>query len=97
MTAATFALTLGYFVVGLQALIAGSDPTINYSVLYNYYGNDQGLNLFDANHSFAISVKGIDDMENKFDPRYVRIVAQYFDYTHESGYLLTQIPLVQCT
>ena len=94
MTAATMALTLGYFVVGLQALIAGSDPTINYSILYNYYGTDQGLNLYETNHSFAISVKGINDMEKKFDSRYVRIVAQYFDYTDESGYSTTQIPLV---
>ena len=81
MTAATFALTLGYFVVGLQALIAGSDPTINYSILYNYYGNDQGLNLFEANHSFAISVTGYNDNLTKYDPRYVRMIAQYYNYS----------------
>ena len=40
LTAAIMTITMGYFVVRLEALSAGSDPNINYNIMYNYYGAD---------------------------------------------------------
>ena len=78
--------------------MAGSNPTINYNVFQNYYGPDKGLNLYEANHSIAISVKGIHDDMPKYDPRYVRMIAQYFAVNNQTGeYDYIEIPLIQCT
>ena len=46
MTTAIVILTLGYFIVKLQELMAGSDQTINYNVMHGYYDEQEGLNLF---------------------------------------------------
>ena len=47
LTAAILTFTLGYFVTNMQALIKGSDPIINESIVYDYYGveDEGGLNL----------------------------------------------------
>ena len=46
MTTAIITLTLGYFIVKLQDLMAGSDAQINYNVIHSYYAEEEGLNLF---------------------------------------------------
>ena len=81
LTAAIMTLTLGYFIMRLQALSAGSDPTINNNIVHNYFGANKGLNLYEANHSFAISVTGYNDNLTKYDPRYVRMIAQYYNFS----------------
>ena len=49
MTTAIITLTLGYFVIKFQDLMAGTDQIVNYNVLHSYYSGKEGLNLFDAN------------------------------------------------
>ena len=79
-------------------MTAGSNPTINYNVLQNYYGAEKGLNLFESNHSFAVSVIGEKDKLTKYDPRYVRMIAQYYSYSEElKQNIYTEIPIVSCT
>ena len=78
--------------------MAGSNPTINYNVLQNYYGPEKGLNLYESNHSFAVSVIGKNDNMPKYDPSYVRMIAQYFAYDEKTEkYVYTEIPLIQCS
>ena len=80
LTVTIMIITLGYFVSSLQGLAAGSNPTINYNLLQNYYGPEKGLNLYESNHSFAVSVISNDDDKPKYDPRYVTMVAYYYYY-----------------
>ena len=97
LTAVIITLVLSYFVVRFRGLIAGFDPTINYNSVNSYYGPEQGLNLFEANHRFAISVLGASDGKTKYDSRYVRLFASYF-YTGESGEdIYETLTLSQCT
>ena len=49
MTTAIMTLTLGYFVIKLQDLMAGTDKTIYYNVMHDYYADQEGLNLFETN------------------------------------------------
>ena len=49
LTTAIITLTLGYFIIKLQDLMAGTDKTINYNVMHSYYADHEGLNLFQAN------------------------------------------------
>ena len=53
----------------MQALIKGSDPIINESIVYDYYGieDEGGLNLSQANQTFAISVNNAQGTYN-YDP-----------------------------
>ena len=64
-------------------MVVGANPTINYNVFQNFYGPEKGLNLYETNNSFAISVIGMHDSMPKFDPRYVKMVAQYYAYSDE--------------
>ena len=57
--------------------MAGSNPAISYNVSQNYYGPEKGINLYESNHSFAISVRGRHDNMPKYDPRYFRMIAYY--------------------
>ena len=57
---------------------AGTDPIINNSIVHNYYGADKGLNFFNSNHRIAISIIGNDKIP-KYDPRYVKTIALYYD------------------
>ena len=75
-------ITLGYFVVRLQELVANTDPVINNTTVYNYYGAEKGLNLYDSNHQIAISIIGNDKVP-KHDPRYFRTIALHYDYNKE--------------
>ena len=76
-------------------MAAGTDPNINNNVVHNYYDAEKGLNLYDSNHHIAISVIGNDNIP-KFDPRYVRLIALYYNYNEKvSSY--SEIPIVQCT
>ena len=45
LTTAIITLTLGYFLRNLSKLADGSEPTISYNVVHNYYGADKGLNF----------------------------------------------------
>ena len=58
--------------------MSGSNPTINYNVYQNYYDAEKGLNLYDSNHSFAVSVIAPYDGKPKYDPRYVRMIALFY-------------------
>ena len=50
-------VTLGYFIVKMEALIKGSDPIINTNTIKEYYDADsEGLNLAANNLHFAISI-----------------------------------------
>ena len=60
-------------------MIAGTDPNINDNTVHNYYGAEKGLNLYDSNHPIAISIIGNDRIP-KYDQRYVRAIALYYDY-----------------
>ena len=80
-TAAIIVLTLSYFVIRFEELVAGTDPTINYNVVQSYYGAEKGLNLYESNERLAISVIGANDNKTKYDPRYVRMIAQYYYYS----------------
>ena len=78
--------------------MAGTDPTINNNIVHSYYGAEKGLNLYEANQHLAISVIGANDNMTKYDPRYVRMIAQYYYYEpklNEDVY--TEIPLIPCT
>ena len=75
MTLAIITLTLGYFVFKFQEILEGSDKTINYNSIQSYYGADKGLNLYESNHSIALSVTGAGDGTTKYDPRYVKMIA----------------------
>ena len=50
----------------------------------SYYGEEEGLNLFEAKQSIAISVIGASDGMTKYDPKYVRMIGQYF-YLDQKG------------
>ena len=78
VTAIIMLLTLGYFLLGFQELVAGDDPVINNNTVHNYYSAEKGLNLYDSNHSIAISVVGNGNIP-KYDKRYVRLIALYYD------------------
>ena len=74
--------------------MAGTDPIINNNIVHNYYSADKGLNLHDSNHRIAISIIGNDKVP-KYDSRYVRLIALYYDYnSEEDSYWYTEIPLV---
>ena len=77
-------------------MAAGTDPNINNNVVHNYYGADKGLNLYDSNHRIAISIIGKDN-KPKFDPRYVKLIALYYDFIDNVDYVYTEVPFVQCT
>ena len=69
-------VTLGYFILKVEALIKGSDPIINTNTIKEYYdANSEGLNLADNNLHFAISINDFSDGHSLLDPRYVRLVA----------------------
>ena len=69
-------VTLGYFIVKIEALIKGSDPIINTNTIKEYYdANSEGLNLAANNLHFAISINDFFDGHSLLDPRYVRLVA----------------------
>ena len=58
--------------------MTGTDPIINNNTVHNYYSAEKGLNLYDSNNRFAISVVGNENIP-KYDRRYVRLIALYFD------------------
>ena len=60
-------------------MIAGANPIINNNTKHNYYGAEKGLNFYESNHRVAISIIGNDKVP-KYDPRYVRLIALYYDY-----------------
>lgn len=78
MTIAIISLTLGYFIIKLQELMAGSDQTINYNIMHGYYDEREGLNLFESNHKMAVAVVDAGNRKTKYDPRYVRMTARHF-------------------
>lgn len=41
LTGIVVILTLAYFIVKLQALVAGSDPIINQNIIFDYYSTKQ--------------------------------------------------------
>ena len=49
LTTAIVILTVSYFMIKLQDLRTGTDKFINYNVMNSYYGEEEGLNLFEAN------------------------------------------------
>ena len=49
MTTFIITVTLSYFSVKLQDLMAGKDQTINYNVLPSYYAGEEGLDFIEAN------------------------------------------------
>ena len=69
-------VTLGYFIIKLEALIQGSDPIINTNNINDYYDVDsEGINLKANNLHFAISINEYYDGHSLLDPKYVRLVA----------------------
>ena len=93
LTAMIFTLALGYFINGLKERVDGSDPTINFNIVHNKYGPEEGLNFKEANQSIAFSVIGANDKGAKFDPRYVKMTALFF-YTDETGEdIFEELPL----
>ena len=61
MTAIIVVFTLGYFFNKFNTIIKKENPIINESTIQNYYGTEKdGINLFEANQAFAISVVGTD-------------------------------------
>ena len=65
--------------------------------MHSYYAENEGLNLFQANQSIAISVKGANDGETKYDPRYVRMIAYYFEGDINGDTIRYDIPVHNCT
>ena len=63
-------------------MAAGADPIINNNIVHYYYSAEKGLNLYDSNHRIAISIVGNGNIP-KYDKRYVRLIALYYDYNLE--------------
>ena len=91
-------VTLGYFIVKMEALVQRSDPIINTNTVKDYYdSNSEGLNLDQNNLHFAISVNDRFDGRSLYDPRYVRLVAQLVTTDEDGNEAKVDKPLHNCT
>ena len=79
MSAIILMVTFGYFLIGLQSLIVGTNRVINYNVVHSHYGIEQGLNMKEKNLRIAIAILGNYDWLMKYDRKYVRLVADYYN------------------
>ena len=78
-------------------MVEGSNPIINSSTIYNHYNFDSdGLSLNDANQKFAISIYG-DDWSTKYDPKYVRLLANIVTKDKDNKQKYQTLELHSCT
>lgn len=78
-------------------LIFKTNPIINESNIQNYYGKQvEGIDLDETNQRFAISIVGKDG-QPKYDPRYVRLLAQYHEKNADGSQEFIDLPLHDCT
>ena len=97
LAAIIFTISLGYFLNGLQDISVGAGAVISTSSVSNYYGIDNGLSLNETNQRIAISVIGKNDGMPKFDPKYVRLIADYTDVDENGNEISIKLPLHTCT
>ena len=50
-----------------------------------------------SGQSIAVSVTGASDGQTKYDPKYVRMIAEYFYQDEQGEFVYENIPLHSCT
>ena len=73
-------ITLAYATQKLHALYLGLDPTINENIQANYFGEENGLHIKQANKRFAIAIKSFNYDSGAYefkqiDPKYMSLIS----------------------
>ena len=64
--------------------------------MHSYYGTEEdGLDFSKTNQRLAVAVIGW-DWKTKYDPKYVRLMANYFSYEKDGTENILNLPLHAC-
>ena len=63
----------------------------------SFYGEEEGLSLIKGNQTIAVAVLGAFDGTTKYDPKYVRVIGQYFHLNEEGNFIYEDIPMRSCS